>query len=110
MLRVRVILPEDEEFEEEEEEAVEEAEEEELEMFDESLTASSTPASAPDVSACTTWRGASEQGWSCTFAHGKQELHPCVHRPQDPPSTPPPPPLPSPTPTTHRTHGQGRKD
>ena len=59
------------EFEEEEDEEVEE---EELEMFDESIGRFEHSSFRPRRLCRHYMAGRCEEGWSCTFAHGEQEL------------------------------------
>ena len=51
-------------------------EEEELEMFDESIDRFEHSSFRPRRLCRHYMAGRCEEGWSCTFAHGEQELHP----------------------------------
>ena len=61
-------------FEEEEEDDEEVEEEEELEMFDESIDRFEHSSFRPRRVCRHYMAGRCEEGWSCTFAHGEQEL------------------------------------
>ena len=67
------------EFEEEEDEG-EEEEEEELEMFDKSIDRFEHSSFRPRRLCRHYMAGRCEEGWSCTFAHGEQELHHSTRR------------------------------